>query len=212
MVNAQVLQGQWNQVRGELKKKWGQLTEDDLRFNNGNIDQLVGKIQQRTGEAREAIEQFLERSDVAGRLGGRAGGRPGRPVRPLRRRPGARGLQPDLRPVRPRLRLLAGHDPREPRPLDRDGLRRGRPAGRRGRHGAAVPLRRRDRGHRPSAAGRAADPIRRPRGPTTNPICRRRPSPSAMACAGCFHLHPPRACESTRPLTTRRRRDDVEST
>jgi uncharacterized protein YjbJ (UPF0337 family)/tetrahydromethanopterin S-methyltransferase subunit G len=59
MVNAQVLQGQWNQVRGELKKKWGQLTEDDLRFNNGNIDQLVGKIQQRTGEAREAIEQFL---------------------------------------------------------------------------------------------------------------------------------------------------------
>jgi len=59
MVNAQVLQGQWNQVRGELKKKWGQLTEDDLRFNNGNIDQLVGKIQQRTGEAREAIEQML---------------------------------------------------------------------------------------------------------------------------------------------------------
>ena len=59
MVNAQVLQGQWNQVRGELKKKWAQLTEDDLRFNNGNIDQLVGKIQQRTGEAREAIEQFL---------------------------------------------------------------------------------------------------------------------------------------------------------
>jgi uncharacterized protein YjbJ (UPF0337 family) len=59
MVNAQVLQGQWNQVRGELKKKWGQLTDDDLRFSNGNIDQLVGKIQQRTGEAREAIEQFL---------------------------------------------------------------------------------------------------------------------------------------------------------
>lgn len=59
MVNAQALQGQWNQIRGELKKKWGQLTDDDLRFNNGNIDQLVGKIQQRTGEAREAIEQFL---------------------------------------------------------------------------------------------------------------------------------------------------------
>ena len=56
MVNAQVLQGQWNQVRGELKKKWGQLTEDDLRFTNGNIDQLVGRIQSKTGEAREAIE------------------------------------------------------------------------------------------------------------------------------------------------------------
>jgi len=59
MVNAQALQGQWNQIRGELKKKWGQLTDDDLRFTNGNIDQLVGRIQQRTGEARESIEQFL---------------------------------------------------------------------------------------------------------------------------------------------------------
>jgi len=59
MVNAQTLQGQWNQVRGELKKKWGQLSEDDLKFTNGNIDQLIGRIQSRTGEAREAIEKFL---------------------------------------------------------------------------------------------------------------------------------------------------------
>jgi uncharacterized protein YjbJ (UPF0337 family) len=60
MVNTQVLQGQWNQVRGQLKKKWGQLTEDDLKFNNGNIDQLVGRLQQKTGETREAIESFLD--------------------------------------------------------------------------------------------------------------------------------------------------------
>jgi uncharacterized protein YjbJ (UPF0337 family) len=66
MVNAQALQGQWNQIRGELKKKWGQLTDDDLRFNNGNIDQLVGKIQQRTGEAREAIEQYLTEATSQG--------------------------------------------------------------------------------------------------------------------------------------------------
>lgn len=65
MVNTQVLQGQWNQVRGELKKKWGQLTDDDLRFADGNIDQLIGKIQQCTGAGREAIEQFL--SDVTSR-------------------------------------------------------------------------------------------------------------------------------------------------
>jgi len=61
MVNAQHLQGQWNQVRGQLKKKWGQLTEDDLRFTNGNIDQLVGRIQQRTGESRENIEKFFDK-------------------------------------------------------------------------------------------------------------------------------------------------------
>jgi uncharacterized protein YjbJ (UPF0337 family) len=66
MVNAQALQGQWNQIRGELKKKWGQLTDDDLRFNNGNIDQLVGRIQQRTGEAREAIEQYLTEATSQG--------------------------------------------------------------------------------------------------------------------------------------------------
>jgi uncharacterized protein YjbJ (UPF0337 family) len=59
MVNAQVLQGQWNQVRGELKKKWGQLTDDDLKFSGGNLDQLIGRIQQKTGEGREAIENYL---------------------------------------------------------------------------------------------------------------------------------------------------------
>ncbi len=59
MVNAQVLQGQWNQVRGQLKRKWGQLTDDDLRFANGNMDQLIGRIQHKTGEARETIEGFL---------------------------------------------------------------------------------------------------------------------------------------------------------
>ncbi len=66
MVNTQVLQGQWNQVRGQLKKKWGQLTEDDLKFSNGNIEQLVGRIQHKTGEAREAIESFLDEMTAQG--------------------------------------------------------------------------------------------------------------------------------------------------
>jgi len=66
MVNTQVLQGQWNQVRGQLKRKWGQLTDDDLKFANGNLDQLVGRIQHKTGEAREAIESFLDELTAQG--------------------------------------------------------------------------------------------------------------------------------------------------
>lgn len=59
MINAQELQGHWNQLKGQVKEKWGQLTDDDLAFNSGNVDQLVGRIQQRTGEGREAVETFL---------------------------------------------------------------------------------------------------------------------------------------------------------
>ncbi len=59
-MNTQVLQGQWNEVRGQLKKKWAQLSDDDLKLTNGNIDQLVGKIQHKTGVARETIEQYLD--------------------------------------------------------------------------------------------------------------------------------------------------------
>lgn len=59
MVSAQKLQGSWNRVRGQIKERWGTLTDDDVQIRNGNIDQLVGRIQQKTGEAREAIEQFL---------------------------------------------------------------------------------------------------------------------------------------------------------
>jgi uncharacterized protein YjbJ (UPF0337 family) len=66
MVNTQVLQGQWNQVRGQLKKKWGQLTDDDLKFANGNLDQLIGRIQNKTGEARDAVEGFLDEVTAQG--------------------------------------------------------------------------------------------------------------------------------------------------
>jgi uncharacterized protein YjbJ (UPF0337 family) len=58
-INTQELQGQWNKLRGQVKEKWGQLTDDDLQITGGNIDQLIGKIQSRTGEGRDAVEKFL---------------------------------------------------------------------------------------------------------------------------------------------------------
>ena len=60
MVNAQTLQGNWNEFKGKLRSKWGQLTNDELGQFNGNVDQLVGTIQRKTGEARSSIESFLE--------------------------------------------------------------------------------------------------------------------------------------------------------
>jgi len=59
MINAQEIQGKWNKIRGQVKEKWGQLTDDDLMIHGGNVDQLVGRIQSKTGEGREAIEKFL---------------------------------------------------------------------------------------------------------------------------------------------------------
>lgn len=59
-MNSQQLQGRWNQVKGQLKEKWGQLTDDDLQQFNGNADQLVGVIQRRTGDTRQQIEQAVE--------------------------------------------------------------------------------------------------------------------------------------------------------
>ena len=60
MVATEVLQGHWNQVRGEIQKRWGELTGDDLDRFSGDVDSLVGEIQMRTGETRQSIESFLE--------------------------------------------------------------------------------------------------------------------------------------------------------
>ena len=69
MVNEQVLRGHWNEVRGKLKERWGQLTDDDLVLAQGNTDQLIGVIQRRTGEAREKIERDLDK--LTGEFGSR---------------------------------------------------------------------------------------------------------------------------------------------
>ena len=60
MLNQQTIQGNWNEIKGKLRSKWGELTDDDLMTFNGNVQQLIGTIQQKTGEARESVEQFFE--------------------------------------------------------------------------------------------------------------------------------------------------------
>ena len=53
------IKGDWNIIKGNLKQKWAKLTDDDLQFIDGQQDQLLGRIQKRTGETREAVETAI---------------------------------------------------------------------------------------------------------------------------------------------------------
>ena len=73
MATKQILEGNWNEIKGKLRQKWGQLSDSDLTEVRGNVDALIGVIQRKTGEGRAAIEAFLqEMSDHADSLLGAA--------------------------------------------------------------------------------------------------------------------------------------------
>jgi len=53
------IKGDWNIIKGTLKQKWAKLTDDDLKYVDGKNDELIGRIQKRTGETREAVEKAV---------------------------------------------------------------------------------------------------------------------------------------------------------
>lgn len=60
-MNEDKIKGQWKQLQGKLKTRWGKLTDDDLRVAEGNAQYLAGKLQERYGIARdEATRQIRE--------------------------------------------------------------------------------------------------------------------------------------------------------
>jgi uncharacterized protein YjbJ (UPF0337 family) len=65
-MNTDRISGRWKQVKGRIKEQWGRLTEDDLDVIAGKRDQLLGRIQQRHGiakeEAHRQVRQFEERN------------------------------------------------------------------------------------------------------------------------------------------------------
>jgi uncharacterized protein YjbJ (UPF0337 family) len=60
MITRQELEGSWNTVKGKLQEKWGQLTDHDLTQFKGDMNQLIGTIQSKTGETRRVVEDFLQ--------------------------------------------------------------------------------------------------------------------------------------------------------
>ena len=54
------IKGNWNEIKGKLKQKYGQLTDDDLTFAQGKEDELLGRLQQRLGQNKEDIRRTIE--------------------------------------------------------------------------------------------------------------------------------------------------------
>lgn len=59
-MNKDILEGQWTKLKGEVRERWGKLTNDDLDEIAGKRDQLLGAIQKRYGYARDEAERELE--------------------------------------------------------------------------------------------------------------------------------------------------------
>ena len=59
-MNTLGIKGDWNITKGKLKQKWAKLMDDDLQFIDGKQDELIGRIQKRTGETREVVENTIK--------------------------------------------------------------------------------------------------------------------------------------------------------
>lgn len=56
----EMFKGRWTEMKGKVKERWGQLTDDEITETQGNLDQLAGKIQQKYGGTKEDIRRQLE--------------------------------------------------------------------------------------------------------------------------------------------------------
>ncbi len=59
-MNEDIIQGKWTQIKGDVKAKWGELTDDQLDQIEGNRDKLIGALQESYGKARDEVEKELE--------------------------------------------------------------------------------------------------------------------------------------------------------
>ncbi len=74
-MNWDQMAGKWKQVKGQVREKWGKLTDDDLDVIAGRRDQLIGRLQERYGLARDEAERQADAFAAGLKEGARAAGR-----------------------------------------------------------------------------------------------------------------------------------------
>jgi uncharacterized protein YjbJ (UPF0337 family) len=53
--------GTWNEIKGKLKQKYGELTDNDLTFAEGKDDELLGRLQKRLGKTKDELRREIEK-------------------------------------------------------------------------------------------------------------------------------------------------------
>jgi len=53
------LKGNWNVIKGSLKQKYAELTDDDLAYEEGKEDELLGRLQKKVGDTKENLKSFI---------------------------------------------------------------------------------------------------------------------------------------------------------
>lgn len=54
------LKGKWNEIKGKVKQAYGDLTDDDLKHEEGKDDELLGRLQQKTGKGRDELVDWIK--------------------------------------------------------------------------------------------------------------------------------------------------------
>ena len=55
------IKGNWNELKGRAKQEWADLTDDDLLYVEGKEDELLGRIQNRTGKTKDEVRSWFDR-------------------------------------------------------------------------------------------------------------------------------------------------------
>jgi uncharacterized protein YjbJ (UPF0337 family) len=58
-MNSTVIKGNWNELKGRLKQKYGDLTDDDLMFTEGKEDEMLGRLQKKLGKSKDEVRRLI---------------------------------------------------------------------------------------------------------------------------------------------------------